>query len=76
MAEQLSQQLGRSVTDGWVRQILLRARQTYVDLLLDEVAASLHTPTAEQLEQELIVLGLLEYCREGLQRRSARIERS
>ena len=48
-------------------------REKYVDLLLDELAASLHEPTAEQLEQELIVLGLLDYCREGLRRRMRRL---
>ena len=69
MADQLSKQLGRPVKDGYVRQVLHRARDKYVDLLLDELAASLHEPTAEQLEQELIVLGLLDYCREGLRRR-------
>jgi RNA polymerase sigma-70 factor (ECF subfamily) len=69
MADQLSRQLGRPVKDGYVRQILRRAREKYVDLLLDEVAASLHEPTAEHLEQELMVLGLLDYCRVGLRRR-------
>jgi len=69
MADQLSKQLSRPVKDGYVRQVLHRAREKYVDLLLDELAASLHEPTAEQLEQELIVLGLLDYCREGLRRR-------
>jgi RNA polymerase sigma-70 factor (ECF subfamily) len=70
MAACLSQRLGRPVTDNWVRQIVLRARAKYVDLLLDEVAASLHDPTDDQLEEELIALGLLSSCREGLRRRA------
>jgi RNA polymerase sigma-70 factor (ECF subfamily) len=69
MAEQLSEKFGRPVKDNWVRQTLLRARAKYVDLLLDEVAASLHDPTGDQLEDELIVLGLLDACRSGLRRR-------
>jgi RNA polymerase sigma-70 factor (ECF subfamily) len=76
MAEELTQKFGRPIKDGWVRQVLLRARQTYVDLLLDEVAASLHNPSAEQLEEELIVLGLLEYCRDGLHRRATPASRN
>ena len=69
MADRLSLQLGRSIKDNCVRQLLHRARAKYVDLLLDELAASLQQPTAEQIEQELIVLGLLDYCRAGLRRR-------
>jgi RNA polymerase sigma-70 factor (ECF subfamily) len=72
MAEQLSRRLGRPVNDNWVRQVLLRARAKYVDLLLEEIAASLHNPTDDQLEEELIALGLLGSCREGLRRRANR----
>jgi RNA polymerase sigma factor (sigma-70 family) len=72
MAESLSQRLGRSVNDNWVRQNVLRARTKYVDLLLDEVAASLHAPTDLQLADELIALGLFESCKAGLQRRAKR----
>jgi RNA polymerase sigma-70 factor (ECF subfamily) len=72
MAEVLSKRLGRQVNDNWVRQVLLRARARYVDLLLDEVAASLLDPSLDQLEDELIALGLFESCREGLHRRAKR----
>jgi RNA polymerase sigma-70 factor (ECF subfamily) len=75
MAECMSQRLGRPVNDNWVRQVLLRARAKYVDLLLDEVAASLHNPTHGQLEEELIELGLLSSCREGLRRRAKQTPR-
>jgi hypothetical protein len=34
------------------------------------VATSLEGPTPEELEQELIDLDLLDYCREGLRRRA------
>jgi hypothetical protein len=39
--------------------------------LLDEVRHSLENPEADHLEEELIELGLLEYCRPALERRTA-----
>jgi RNA polymerase sigma-70 factor (ECF subfamily) len=68
MAEQLGARLGKAPTAAGVRQALHRAREKYVDLVLDEVAQTLDAPTAEQLEEELIDLGLLEFCRAGLER--------
>jgi RNA polymerase sigma-70 factor (ECF subfamily) len=68
MAEQLAARLGRPLTAAGVRQLLHRARDKFADFLLDEVAHSLDNPTAEQLEQELAELGLLDYCRPALAR--------
>ncbi len=68
MAEQLSLQLEKPVTAAWVRQTLHRARDKFADLLVEEVAQTLDSPTAEQLEQELIDLGLLLYCEPALKR--------
>jgi hypothetical protein len=68
MAERLAAQLGRSLTPVGVRQILHRARERFADALLDEVLHSLDRPTVEHLEQELIDLGLLDYCRSALKR--------
>ena len=70
MAEQLSARLGRPLTAAGVRQTLHRARDRFAELLLDEVACSLETDDPEKLEQELIDLGLLAYCRDALQRRA------
>lgn len=72
MAAVLSARLGKPVSDGWVRQTLRRARECLADLLLDEVSISLEGCSIEELEQELIVLDLLDYCRESLRRRSRR----
>jgi RNA polymerase sigma-70 factor (ECF subfamily) len=69
MAELLSAQLGKPLTAVGLRQTLHRARDTFADLLLGDVAASLADPTAEQIEQELCTLELLDYCRAALQRR-------
>jgi RNA polymerase sigma-70 factor (ECF subfamily) len=69
MAEQLSAQLGKPLTAGGVRQILHHARDHFAVALLEEVVHSLDTPTEECLEDELLDLGLLNYCRTALERR-------
>jgi DNA-directed RNA polymerase specialized sigma24 family protein len=73
LAERLSERLGRSVNAGWVRLNLHRAREMFVESLLDEVERSLGKPSPERLEEELSDLGLLEHCRSGLQRRGRNI---
>jgi RNA polymerase sigma-70 factor (ECF subfamily) len=72
MAQRLASQLGRTLTAVGVRQMLHRARERFGEALLDEVAQSLDRPSPEQLEQELLELGLLEYCRSTLERRGSR----
>ncbi|HZU35890.1 MAG TPA: sigma-70 family RNA polymerase sigma factor [Gemmataceae bacterium] len=69
MAEQLSTKLGKPLTDTSVRQTLHRAREKFADLLVAEVGRSLETDDRERIEQELIDLELLVYCRSALQRR-------
>jgi len=73
LAEQLSRQLGRRFTAPGVRQILHRAREKFAALLLDEVAHSLASPTDEGIAEELVELGLLDYCRPALERRCPRV---
>jgi hypothetical protein len=68
MAEQLSARLGKPVSAAWVRKTLERARHKYADLLLHEVAQTLDNPTLEALEEELVDVGLLTYCRPALGR--------
>lgn len=70
MAEMLETLLGRQVTAASGRQMLHRARESFADLLLDEVAQSLEFPTHEQIEEELGDLGLLDHCRAALDRRA------
>ena len=38
---------------------------------MDEIVHSLEEPSAEEIEQELIELGLLDYCRPALKRRQS-----
>jgi len=69
LAKTLSAQLDRPFTETSVRQILHRARDKFADLLLEEVARSLPPSEPAELEQELIDLGLLDYCASALKRR-------
>jgi RNA polymerase sigma factor (sigma-70 family) len=71
LADQLSAELGRPVKADWVRQTLRRAREQFTDLLVDELAATLEEPTRQRLEEELQDLGMLDYCREALDRRGS-----
>lgn len=72
MAGALSTQLGRPLSAANVRQLLHRARERFADIVLEEVLHSLDQPTTLMLEQELIDLGLLEYCRPALARRAVK----
>jgi RNA polymerase sigma-70 factor (ECF subfamily) len=72
MAERLAANLGTEVTSGWVRKRLFLAREKFNDLLLAQVADSLESPTSEALEEELLDLGLLDYCRSAWERRAER----
>jgi RNA polymerase sigma-70 factor (ECF subfamily) len=69
LARHLGQQLGRPFTADALRQLLRRARATFSDLLLDEVAGLLDCPDREDLERELADLNLLSYCQDALARR-------
>jgi RNA polymerase sigma-70 factor (ECF subfamily) len=68
IAGELTAQLGRPLTAVGIRQTLHRARQKFANLLLEEVVHSLENPTPEKLEQELIELGLFDYCQPALER--------
>jgi len=71
MAARLSEQLrpDNPFTNTGIRKTLQRAKTQFADLLLDEIAQSLDSPTAEELEQELIDLELMPHCRAALKRR-------
>jgi RNA polymerase sigma factor (sigma-70 family) len=68
MADRLTERLGKPVNAGWVRQTLFRAREKFIGLILEEVARSLGRPTTEQLDEELMDLGLWDYCRANRKR--------
>jgi RNA polymerase sigma-70 factor (ECF subfamily) len=70
LAEHLTATLGpaESFTDAGVRKLLQRARETYTDLIVEEVAGSVPTRDRDRLERELIDLGFHGYCRRALER--------
>jgi RNA polymerase sigma factor (sigma-70 family) len=74
LAEQLGAHLGKRFTADALRKMVQRGRELFGDLLVAEVARSLHEAptepvTAEDVEQELIDLGLLfSYCKTAVQR--------
>jgi hypothetical protein len=70
LAARLSADMGRPWSEDNVRQTLHRARLRFAELLLEEVIHSLENPSNEVLEQELVDLGLLTYCKSALQKRS------
>ncbi len=72
LAEQLGTRLGKVFSIDGIRQALHRAREKFTDLLLEEVAQSLQVATPEAVEEELVQLGMLSYCRSALERRRQR----
>jgi RNA polymerase sigma-70 factor (ECF subfamily) len=66
LAVQLGERLGKPFTETAVRQVLHRARKRFAELLVEEVSRSLEAPEPDRLEQELIDLNLLAYCRPAL----------
>ena len=69
LARKLSEKLGKPVTATNTRVLILRARVRFANLLVDEILPSLPDPTLDRLEEELIELGLIEYCRNVLDQR-------
>lgn len=68
MAGQLGTRLGKPLTAAALRQTLHRAREKFAEILVGEVSQTLADPTLADLEQELIDVGLHEYCRPALER--------
>jgi RNA polymerase sigma-70 factor (ECF subfamily) len=71
LAARLSARLGRPFSDNALRKLLYRARLLFADLLVEEVARSLPTADTDEVERELIELGLLEPCKSALAQRRA-----
>jgi RNA polymerase sigma-70 factor (ECF subfamily) len=72
LAEQLSRLLNKPQSAVAVRQTLHRARETFADLLLDEVGRTLPAADRDRLEEELIAVQMIDYCRKALDRRFPR----
>jgi RNA polymerase sigma-70 factor (ECF subfamily) len=68
-AEALAKQTGKPVSAEWVRKWVQRARRDFARSLADDIARSLGDPTPDELEEELLELGLRDQCREALESR-------
>jgi RNA polymerase sigma-70 factor (ECF subfamily) len=69
MAERLTAQLGKPIAAPLVRKALQRAHEKFADLLVDEVTASLEAASPAEVEQELMELDLLRFCKSAVARR-------
>jgi RNA polymerase sigma-70 factor (ECF subfamily) len=70
VAAQLSGELGKPLRAEWVRQTLHRARERFAQLLINELEQTLDSPTRDQVEAELLDLGLFHYCQMVFDQRS------
>jgi DNA-directed RNA polymerase specialized sigma24 family protein len=68
LAELLTRATGKSFRADNVRQQLRRARLRFAELLLEEIARGLAEPTPENVQEELVALGLMDYVRDFLPR--------
>ena len=66
LAVRMSHALGRSVSAESSRKQLSRARQRFAELLVAEVIETLDHATPEDVEQELLDIGLMAYVRDHL----------
>lgn len=69
LAEEVGRQCGRIRSDTAIRKVLERSRKLFSELLLAEVAEGLESPSRDAVEQELIDVGLHDWCRAALDRR-------
>ena len=68
LAERLSKKLGKTISATNLRVMLHRSREQFAHLLLEEVSQTLDQPNRADIEEELIELQLLKYCRPALER--------
>ena len=66
LAALLSQRLGREVKPDAFRQQLKRARQRFVETLLNELRDGLDDPTESRVHDEVVALGLYPWLKESL----------
>lgn len=67
LANDLTEKLGKPVSAANARVLIHRAREKFTNLLIDEIMPTLKEPTLDYLEEELIDLNLIAYCRDSLQ---------
>ena len=65
----LSASMGRDLSAQWVRRKILDARNLLEEFLFAEVCSTLHQPSLDEVEEELIDLGLHSLCKRELAKR-------
>jgi DNA-directed RNA polymerase specialized sigma24 family protein len=70
MAEEIGAKLGSTLRPDQVRKALQRSHAKFAELLVEEVATSMGSPSDNELAEELRELDLLKFCRSVLERRS------
>ena len=68
LARLASARLGKSLSEAAFRQLLCRAREKFAEFLVAVVAETLGTCDPDAVEEELIELDLLSYCRRPIAR--------
>jgi hypothetical protein len=66
LAERASTLLGKPMRPDAFRKQLSRARHLFAELLVKEIAQTLDRPTPQQIEEELVDLGLMSFVRDFL----------
>ncbi len=66
LARAVGQQLDKPMTSANVRVLLHRSREKFSVLLIETISNSLNSNSADDIEEELAELQLLEYCRAAL----------
>ncbi|MBY0528175.1 MAG: hypothetical protein K2R98_32565 [Gemmataceae bacterium] len=66
LAARASTRIGRPLRADAFRKQVSRARRMFAELLVTEVGQTLESPTPQQVEEELIAIGLMEYVRDFL----------
>ena len=66
LARSMSEQLDQEISSANVRVMLHRAREKFSVLLIETISSSLKSNSADEIEEELVDLQLLDYCQAAL----------
>ena len=66
LARSIADKFGKPMSSANVRVLLHRAREKFSNLLIEAISDSLNSNSADEIEEELADLNLLEYCQAAL----------
>ena len=70
LAEAIARETGKPTSAGSARVLVHRAREKFAQLLINQIACSLAEADDEAIEQELVDLRLIDYCRDAISSRN------